>query len=361
MLAGVEPGSYLLMARHPDLAPAIAEVSVEALAEAQVDIALRPGAAVVGRLVDEQGRPVAGKVVFEEIGGQAVPRQLAESLKVETGPDGVFAFERVPVGTSDLGITASGLTPRRLAAEVGPRDKAVDLGTVTLERGLTIVGRVVDRAGAPVGNASLYAWPTSSATFAFSSSSPDAVLSDAQGAFVIGGLEAGIYSVSASIAGYVSAGQKTEAGSEKPLRLVVTPAGTITGSVVDARGRAVESFTVMAERVEKDGNGYGASGSKEVTSPDGRFSIDDLAEGTYVIHVRAPETAPGSVAGVKLVAGRATDTGVIRLGSGGVIRGSVIDTSGAPVAGATLSAFPPARWGVAIGSRVRATRAACSR
>jgi protocatechuate 3,4-dioxygenase beta subunit len=339
VLAGVQPGSYFLMARNRDFAPALAQVEVEPLAEARVDISLRAGAPVLGRLVDEQDRAVAGKVVFEEMGGQAVPRQLAESLRFETGPDGIFVLERVPVGTHDLGLTAPGFAPRRLEVEVGPREKAVDLGKVMLERGLVIAGRVVDRAGAPIPNSSLYAWPMTSSTFAFNSSSPDPVLSGADGSFVIGGLEAGTFNVTASIPGYVTAAQQTEAGSERPIRLVLIPAGTITGSVVDARRRPVETFTVMAERAEKDGNGYGSSGSKEVTAPDGRFAIDDLAEGTYVVRARAPETAPGNVAGVKVVAGKATDAGVIRLAAGGIVRGSVVDTTGAPVAGATLSAF----------------------
>ena len=129
------------------------------------------------------------------------------------------------------------------------------------------------------------------------------------------------------------------------MRLVATPAGTITGAVVDSRRRPVSTFTVMAERVEKDDQGYGASGYKAVTSPEGRFTLDDLAAGTYVVRVSAPEAAPGSVAGVKLVAGGTTDAGVIRLGAGGIVRGAVVDTSGAPVAGATLAAFVPGPGG----------------
>jgi protocatechuate 3,4-dioxygenase beta subunit len=341
VLAGVEPGSYVLMGRHPDLAPALIQVEVEPLAEARVDMALGPGAPVLGQLVDEQGRAVVGKLVFETIGGQTVPRPLAESLKVETGPDGIFALAQVPVGAHDLGLTASGFAARRLEVEVRPRDKSLDLGKVVLERGLTVAGRVVDRAGTPLPNASLYAWPMTSATFAFNSSSPEPVLSASDGSFVIGGLETGAYNVIASIPGYVTAGQKTEAGAEEPLRLVLAPGGTLTGSVVDSRRRPVESFTVMAERAEKDGNGYGATGYKVVTAPDGGFTIDDLAEGTYAVRARAPDTAPGSVSGVKVVAGKARDAGVIRLGTGGVVRGSVVDTSGAPVAGATLSATIP--------------------
>jgi protocatechuate 3,4-dioxygenase beta subunit len=341
VVAGAQAGSYLLMARHPDLAPALVQVDVEALAEAHVDIPLRPGSPVLGHLVDEHDRPVVGKVVFEEIGGIAVPRQLAESLKVETGSDGVFVLERVAAGAHDLGLTASGFAPRRLEIEVGSRAKAVDLGTVVLERGLTIAGRVVNRAGGPIANAKVFAWPVTSATFAFNSSSPDPVVSEADGSFVIGGLAPGAHNITASIPGYVTGRQAAEAGAEKPVRLVLSPAGAITGSVVDSRRRPVETFTVMAERVEKDGDGYGASGFKEVAAPDWRFTIDDLAEGTYVVRARAPETAPGSVSGVQVVAAKATDAGVIRLGAGGVVHGSVVDTTGAPVVGATVSAVIP--------------------
>jgi len=45
------------------------------------------------------------------------------------------------------------------------------------------------------------------------------------------------------------------------------------------------------------------------------------------------------------VAGGTTDAGVIRLGAGGIVRGAVVDTSGAPIAGATVAAFVPSPGG----------------
>jgi len=77
---------------------------------------------------------------------------------------------------------------------------------------------------------------------------------------------------------------------------------------------------VSAERTEQGGNGYSASGYKDVTAPDGRFLLEDLAEGTYVVRARAPEVMPGTVSGVRVVAGRTADAGVIRLGAGGIVR-----------------------------------------
>jgi protocatechuate 3,4-dioxygenase beta subunit len=344
VVAGAEPGSYLLLTRHPQWAPGLAEVTVEALAESRVDITLRPGANVHGRLVDERDRLVAGKVVIQEIAGQTLPRHIADTLKAETGPDGVFILERVPVGASVLGITASGFAARRLDVDVGPGGRAVDLGNVSLERGLTIAGRVTDQTGSPIVYASLYATPTTTATLASFPSSPDPVRSEADGTFVIGGLETGVHMVTASAPGYVTAGQKADAGSEKPVRLVLVPAGGIAGTVVDARRRPVEDFRVWAERTEQSGNGYGAGNSKNVTAPDGRFLLEDLAEGTYIVRASAPDYAAGTVTGVKVVAARTTDAGRIRLAEGGVVRGSVVDTAGSPVAGATVAAFSGSSW-----------------
>jgi hypothetical protein len=76
---------------------------------------------------------------------------------------------------------------------------------------------------------------------------------------------------------------------------------------------------------------------------DGRFALEDIGEGEYVVDVTAPERAPAVVSDVKVAAGATVDVGTVRLTAGGVVRGLVVDAASAPVAGAWASISGPVR------------------
>jgi protocatechuate 3,4-dioxygenase beta subunit len=339
-LFGVEPGAYLLAVRHPELAPGVADVTVESLADAQVDISLTRGVPVLGRLIADRDRPIPGKVSVEELAGRRVTSRLAEILRAEAGPDGLFVIERLPPGAHVLAVHAPGFAKRRVEVEVGARAASVDLGEIALDRGLVISGRVRSRGGAPIPDASVAAYPMTDAMITPESDEP--VRTEADGSFAIGGLETGRFTLSASAPGHASARKVAEAGAED-VRIELAPGGSITGSVVDAQGRAVEAFKVSAERLERDHQGSGGNRVKDVAAADGRFALEDLAEGTYVVRANAPEMAPGTVSDVHVKAGQPSEAGMIRLTRGGIVRGTVVDTTGAAVAGATVTALSGGR------------------
>jgi hypothetical protein len=71
-------------------------------------------------------------------------------------------------------------------------------------------------------------------------------------------------------------------------------------------------------------------------APDGRFVLEGVAEGEYVVDVSAPDRATTTVSGVKVAAGGNADIGTVRLGVGGTLKGTVVDASSAPVSGASV-------------------------
>jgi hypothetical protein len=77
--------------------------------------------------------------------------------------------------------------------------------------------------------------------------------------------------------------------------------------------------------------------SKGVASPDGRFVLEDLAPGSYVLRVMVPERAPAALSGVKVAEAQTTDVGAIRVPRGGVVRGLAVDGDGGAVAGARVT------------------------
>src|SRR5437667_12230901 len=172
-------------------------------------------------------------------------------------------MEAVPAGSHVLAVTAPGYAPKRVEAQVAPSGRAVDVGDVELETGLTIQGRVHDRAGA-----------------------------------------------------------------------------AIAGVVVDDAGRPIETFRVSASPARREPMSAGPvvtlPRSRMVTSADGRFLLEDMGEGRYVVDAAAAGRSTGNVSDVKVTAGSTTDVGTIRLSAGGTIRGTVTDTAGTPVPGATI-------------------------
>ena len=173
------------MAQHPDFAveqSAAQQLDRESRLAAQVRLS-KP-VTLVGRLVGEGERPVAGAVNVQEKDGAPAPQALAELLKAEAGADGRFRIERVAPGSYALAVLARGHAPDRVEAVVGPKQTLLDLGDIRVETGLTIRGRVREKSGAPISEASLAAMPIRSTGGSMSSE----YRAEADGSFVLAGL-----------------------------------------------------------------------------------------------------------------------------------------------------------------------------
>jgi protocatechuate 3,4-dioxygenase beta subunit len=340
-IAGLRPGTYRLLARHKDFAPELLSgVLVERGADAQADISLDKGTAIVGRLVAGPEQTVAGRVSVQELDGQPAPPALRDVVRAEAGADGRFRLELMPSGAHVVGVTAPGYASKRVDVHVRPGARDVDLGDVELEAGLTIRGRVHDRAGPIAGAAIRAATRRPMAMNSFES------ISEADGSFVLAGLEPGAYRVNVYAPGYAATDLPAQAGAER-VDVLLAPGGSIAGTVVDDAGRPVDAFQVNANPVQREGmqGGMVISGPRfqSANGTDGRFVIEDLGEGTYVVNASATGRASANVSNLKVSAGSTTDAGTIRLLAGGTVRGTVTDSAGTPVPGAVVSARGPGR------------------
>lgn len=330
-LLGLDPGSYRVVARQTGLALGfVSGVIVEADVETPVEVTLPRAATVTGRLLGPTERPVPGRVLVQELNGLPVSRSVAEMLRAEAGADGRFRLEGLPPGSHALLVNAPRHAPKRVDFDV-VKHGVVDLADVSLEVGLTIRGRVRDRAGLPVAGARVRGLGGGPGM-----ARPLECESEADGAFVLAGLQEGTYELRIEAPGYAPVTKHADAGAEK-VDVVLSPGGSITGLVVDEAGRAVEAYNVRANAASE--RPFEFETEKLVTAADGRFVLEDLAEGTYAVEVTAPERASSVVSGVKVTAGSSADVGRIRLLPGGILRGTVTDTQGAPVSGATVTVF----------------------
>ena len=330
-ILGLEPGTYRLVARHSRFAPAVVGgIAVERGADSSVDVSLEAGVPILGRILGQDDRPVAGRVSLTVINDEPTPPTLVDLLRAQSGSDGRFRLEGVPPGDHTLGVIVSGYAHKRVEISIGRSDAQVDLGDIALETGLTIRGRVRDKAGKAVAEAQLSAYPSRSGGSVEGRTESD-------GSFALGGLVPGSHRLNVTASGFGETERTVEAGSEN-VEVVLQPAGAVTGLVVDEGGRPVEAYRVFAQPVEPAQSMISpVAAFKEVASPDGRFVLEDVAEGTYVLKVTAPERAGATVSGVTVMAGSTSDVGRIRLTAGGTVRGIVVDGGGSPVAGATVT------------------------
>jgi hypothetical protein len=334
-IVGLDPGPYALVARHADHGVGVtAGITLERDAESSADVVLAPGVPVTGRLVAANERLVPGQISVQELNGELAPRALVELLRTEAGADGRFRLAAVPPGAYVLAVVASGYAGKRVEMNVGPRATSVNLGDVVLETGLTIRGRVRDKAGVGIKDAQLHASAPRLRGL------PLDTQSEADGSYVLAGLDPGPYRVSVLALGHAASGRSIDAGAENA-DFVLAAGGSVVGVVVDDAGKAVEAYEVQAQPTQESLGYYAGGDTRSVADADGRFTLEDLNEGTYVVEVSAPDLAPSSVSGVKVAAGRATDVGRVRLQKGGIVRGVVVDAGGGAVAAATVTVLGP--------------------
>jgi protocatechuate 3,4-dioxygenase beta subunit len=331
VMSGVEPGDYVVVAREGARAPAIAAVVVEPEGDASVPLTLSDGGFATGRIVDEAGRPLAGRVRAETFEDRGLPAFASDVMMGEAKADGQFALGPLPPGTLGLAVTAPRHASRRVEAWIPARGRTADLGDVALETGLSIRGRVADRDGNGIGGAALLVSATGG------DRSQSEATSEADGAFVVGGLKAGSYQVRARAEGYAAATARTEAGGE-PLEIVMEAGGQVAGTVVDTQGQPLEEARVQARAADTPSFHGERFYSAPADEGGGRFVLRDVQAGTYDIEAQATGYGTASVTNVRVAPGRTTSAGTITLGRGGVVRGSVVDSEGERIPGAEVYA-----------------------
>jgi protocatechuate 3,4-dioxygenase beta subunit len=332
---GAPPGTYRVVATAPEFAAGIVEtVIVERDGETRADVVLPAASSVRGRLMAAAGKPTRGSVALREIAGEPAPDAIADEFVAEASDDGLFNL-RVGPGSHVVEAGAPGFAKRRLEVEVpaGGGD-GVDLGDVMLEVGIAIRGRVRDSASQPIEGALVTTYSDDGDEFD--------TRSQADGTYTLAGLSsAGLFTVYASAPGMGRAQRKAEAGATG-IDFVLERGGSIAGTVVDEAGRPVDAFRVYARPPVIIG-GMGAGRGETFGAADGRFLLEDLGAGEYVVDVTAPDRAPTVVSGVKVPVGGTGNAGTIRLTPGGIVRGVVVDTSSAPVTGASVYISGPGR------------------
>ena len=296
-MKGLDPGTYGVILDKPEGYPQSFQSpqdrmrSVTAKLESEtsgVDFELTKGIQIFGKVVDEEGRPLALVTV-----NARVDRGNASDYD-RTKRDGSFVVAGFPPNvTVRISARKSGYATDSTEPEGGRVE--IEEGNVSGVRLVmgpesSISGFVVDRFGNPKAGVQLYARksePTSQTGYTMERTSSD-------GAFSIGRLTAGEYQIQFYLSGRsyndmpspVENVQLAKGEKVAGLRLVYDePEGlTITGRVTDSQGKAIQRASIQAQG--------GPSWANTRTETDGTYTLTGLGEGTYEVTAMSSSHSP---------------------------------------------------------------------
>ena len=276
-IEGLSPGSYTVVAQHPDYADATAVVDVKD-GPAAAELRMVPGGSVGGVVLSTANTPVAGAAVSLSSGGgggfgRGGFAGFAGGDSTVTDDSGRFRFRHVTAGryTVTASLRGHGTTPADVVLQVGEsRDNLV----LSLASGTRIRGLVTGLPAAQRGNVRVFA------------SGPDgygaATTTTADGSFEMTGAPAGPVNLRA-MAGDPTSTRSASAqveiaeGEEEAQAQIVFESGFSLSGTVTRNGQAVDGANVSASM------GGGGSFNSARTSASGAYLIEGLTAGTYTV------------------------------------------------------------------------------
>ncbi|WP_428268022.1 carboxypeptidase regulatory-like domain-containing protein [Haliangium sp.] len=257
-------------------------------APVQVEVVLVPGVPVTGRVVDADGRPVAGaRVVAAEAGDLLVLRDPAEE-GVPTDPDGAFTVPALAPGRYRFYAQHPTYAPGEtepVEIRVGGRDDV----EISLAPGGVLAGQVVTAEGTPAPWAAVHVRPDVQRAGGWSGAAIERqTVADEHGRFHLEGVTRApvvVHAAAETTSTELVAVDLRAQARREDLELALTLDGVIAGIVVDEHGAAVAEAQVQAVvdiwRGGELGQLVARGPAHAVTDGDGRFRLTGIPEGAF--------------------------------------------------------------------------------
>jgi hypothetical protein len=335
----VRPGRYTVKVTHADFAPVTLESKAAVLGTAEkLAIEMSPGVTARGRIVDEEGKPLKGRVRLRLL-GQPMPLFAAQDLGDPTDESARFSLAHLPVGEHEVDFLAAAHALATVPLLVAAHNGIVDMGDVRLESGLAIAGRVVDQAGDPVAGARLRVNASRDAA----RSEPFEAVAEDDGRFVIPGIKEGRYVLSASAEGYSNLDNQRVGSGDQGVRVTMQRVGGVRFRLVQGAGALARPVT---DSVSVTGQAQTGSGSPTINpridalpNESGEVAFEKLNAGRQLLDIAVTGYVRRSLGVVNVEPGKTADLGEVRLDRGFTVRGSVVDSGGRPIPGADVEAI----------------------
>jgi len=294
------PGNWPLAARHVGWSPWLGECELRAGATLDQDIVLPDAAVLAGVVRDGAGRPVPDASVT--CGDYAA----MDRLETRSSADGRYELSGLPLFGIGVRVSAEGVgkDERELAAQAGER---LEWNPV-LTLGLSIVGRVVDEAGAPAVGHHVDAanfWPGRTTT--------SQAVTDAQGRFTLVNCADGEHELRVSTPDWKTNVAVVRGVRPGPDEVVVTivpvaaPSAFLVGRLLDTAGEVPAQATVGASDVR---TGRGDLAALDAT---GAFRCGPLRPGAWTLLAIVQGHPQHQLGRYELVAGETRDLGTLLL------------------------------------------------
>ena len=245
---------------------------------------LEPGAAVQGKVEDEDGRPIAGAKVNLSVLTLRVriPRDVFDFRDevIHTGADGRWSYRGMPlqgvrirVQHPDYADETHDFRPGDIAPE-GPND----IGVMRMAKGLTLSGCVLDPAGNPVAGAQV-----ARGLNGFTHADAPWLETDRDGRFRVTQADRGSLVLTVRAKGLAPDMRTIEVKPAlEPILVRLQPPNTIRGRVVDRDGRKIAGARVSI------GSWRGLNPIPISTTTDdaGRFALEDAPADTVLLEAR---------------------------------------------------------------------------
>lgn len=338
-LTGLLPGDYgveAILGRLRGRAPNRVAVNVAGYV-AGVEIRVRPGLAIRGRVLTESEGPISGAIVRWEARGGA-------GAEAESRPDGTYALFGMAPGRGRVVAQhdryASG------SEEVIVSDQDIDDVDIVLMLGVTVRGMVKTQAGQGVPGAIVSGMPDRNGFRRMHRQGGARDFSDADGSYRLEGLAAQDLVIRAQHPGVGFAShalQAPQAGREYEVNLTIENGASISGQVAWTDGEPAVAATVHA--LNREAGPFGAVEAE--TDASGSYTLSGMEPREYLVWSLRPESDspmpfPSAAAPRREVA---LEEGACLTGIDFVleradqeIAGQVVDEAGGPVADALVTA-----------------------
>jgi protocatechuate 3,4-dioxygenase beta subunit len=298
---GMPPGDYRVIAQHeeevrrslPD------DAKVFRTGRRDLTIVLPALASITGRVVLD-GSPVR---YFGVLVTKTPDKLYFESVTTVNDDAGAFAQNDIAPGAWSVVILGPGFATKTIANVVTHDGQPTDLGTIVVERGRVVRGRVTDGNNRPVPGALVVA---GSSLFSIASSRVDqrvqgdtSTRTDADGRYELVGVPTEDLRIVARTA-TASAVERTLAPDETAVNFVLQEVGTVVGHIANVQSSQIGVVLTLAD---EDVMSFGPRYYGDIDRAGG-FRVANVPPGRYKVRVMGENTLP--LKEVAVVANRTT-------------------------------------------------------